>query len=376
MTARPEVVVVGAGIVGAACAYYLALDGVPTLVVDESFAGGGTTAAGMGHIVVMDDSPAQFDLTSYSRSLWSELAQGGGPLWEDDPCGTLWIAADQDELELVRQKADYYSERAVEVEVLSGKQLAELEPELREGLAGALRVPGDRVVYPPLAARWLLERAVEMGAEARLGERIEALGDRSVRTTDGEIEADAVINAAGAGAGRLTAGLPVEPRKGHLVITERYDAFCRHQLVELGYLKSAHTMAVESVAFNVQPRRTGQVLIGSSRELVGWDERINNQILAAMLARAGEFLPRLSQLEALRTWIGFRPATPDKLPLIGRWPEVEGLWLATGHEGLGITTALSTGKILTSLLQGSEPPIDPSPYSPSRFLAGPSPMGN
>ncbi len=376
MTASPEVVVVGAGIVGAACAYYLALDGVSTLVVDESFAGGGATAAGMGHIVVMDDSPAQFALTFYSRSLWSELAQGVGPLWEDDPCGTLWIAADQDELELVRQKADYYSERAVEVEVLSGKELVELEPELREGLAGALRVPGDRVVYPPLAARWLLERAVEMGAEARLGERIEALGDRSVRTTDGEIEADAVINAAGAGAGRLTVGLPVEPRKGHLVITERYDAFCRHQLVELGYLKSAHTMAAESVAFNVQPRRTGQVLIGSSRELVGWDERINHQILAAMLARAGEFLPRLGELEALRTWTGFRPATPDKLPLIGRWPEVEGLWLATGHEGLGITTALATGKILTSLLQGLEPPIDPSPYSPARFLAGPSPMGN
>jgi glycine/D-amino acid oxidase-like deaminating enzyme len=315
-------------------------------------------------------------LTFYSRSLWSELAQGVGPLWEDDPCGTLWIAADQDELELVRQKADYYSERAVEVEVVSGKELVELEPELREGLAGALRVPGDRVVYPPLAARWLLERAVEMGAEARLGERIEALGDRSVRTTDGEIEADAVINAAGAGAGRLTAGLPVEPRKGHLVITERYDAFCRHQLVELGYLKSAHTMAAESVAFNVQPRRTGQVLIGSSRELVGWDERINHQILAAMLARAGEFLPRLGELEALRTWTGFRPATPDKLPLIGRWPEAEGLWLATGHEGLGITTALATGKILTSLLQGLEPPIDPSPYSPARFLVGPSPMGN
>ena len=376
MTASPEVVVVGAGIVGAACAYYLALDGVRTLVVDESFAGGGATAAGMGHIVVMDDSPAQFALTAYSRSLWSELAQGVGSFWEDDPCGTLWIAADQDELELVRQKADYYSERAVEVEVLSGEQLAELEPELREGLAGALRVPGDRVVYPPLAARWLLERAVEMGAEARLGERIEALGDRSVRTTEGEIEADAVINAAGAGAGRLTAGLPVEPRKGHLVITERYDAFCRHQLVELGYLKSAHTMAVESVAFNVQPRRTGQVLIGSSRELVGWDERINHQVLTAMLARAGEFLPRLGELEALRTWTGFRAATPDKLPLIGRWPEAEGLWLATGHEGLGITTALATGKILASLLQRLEPPIDPSPYSPARFLAGPSPMGN
>jgi glycine/D-amino acid oxidase-like deaminating enzyme len=369
MSTEPDAMVVGAGIVGAACAYYLAGAGLRTLVIDEGFAGGGATAAGMGHIVVMDDSPAQFALTSYSRSLWSDLGDRYGASWKDVPNGTLWIAADEEEWGLVQKKADLYRQGGVEVEVVSGPELAQLEPVLREGLAGALLVAGDRVVYPPSAARWLLDRAVELGTEARLGVRIESIGDRSIRTADREFHCAVVINAAGAGAGRLTDGLPVEPRKGHLLITDRYPGFCSHQLVELGYLKSAHTMTAESVAFNVQPRETGQLLIGSSRELVGWDSSINSQILAAMLSRASEYLPRIGRLKAVRSWIGFRPSTPDKLPLIGPWPEVDGLWLATGHEGLGITTALATAKLMSCLIQESEPEIDPSPYLPARYLS-------
>ena len=132
------------------------------------------------------------------------------------------------------------------------------------------------------------------------------------------MHADVVVNAAGAAAAPLTPGLPIVPRKGHLAITDRYPDFCRHQLVELGYLTSAHVMTNESVAFNVQPRTTGQVLIGSSRELVGWDASINHSILRRMLARAVEFIPGLRELSVIRSWTGFRPATPDKLPLIGR----------------------------------------------------------
>ncbi|MEJ2086145.1 MAG: FAD-dependent oxidoreductase [Acidobacteriota bacterium] len=367
MSTRPDAIIVGAGIVGTACAYYLSAAGIRTLILDRSFAGDGSTAAGMGHVVVMDDSPAQFSLTAYSRSLWSELGEEAGESWEDDANGTLWVAATEDELKLVDLKADFYRRRDVAVEVVSGDELADLEPLLRPGLAGALRVPGDRVVYPPLAARWLLQRAVELGAEARLGESVESIGDRCVQTGAGRFDADVVINAAGAAAGRLTPGLPIEPRKGHLVITERYPGLCTHQLVELGYLKSAHTMTTESVAFNVQPRTTGQLLIGSSRELVGWESRINRHILAAMLARAIEFLPRVGDLQVVRSWIGFRPATPDKLPLIGRWPAVEGLWVAAGHEGLGITTSLATGMLLAAMIQDIDPPIDAAPFLPRRF---------
>jgi glycine/D-amino acid oxidase-like deaminating enzyme len=177
------------------------------------------------------------------------------------------------------------------------------------------------------------------------------------------------VNAAGARSADLTPGLSIAPRKGHLVITDRYPGFCRGQIVEVGYLASAHTTSVESVAFNIQPRATGQLLIGSSRELVGWDASINPRIVDKMLSRALAFVPGLARLSAIRTWTGFRPATPDGLPLIGRWNAIEGLWIAAGHEGLGITTSLATGRLLTDLIVGRKPPIDPMPYDPNRTLA-------
>ena len=162
-------VVVGAGIVGAACADALAAAGLSVEVLESRFAGGGATAAAMGHVVVMDDSPAQFALTERSRRLWTELAPELPADCEDEPAGTLWIAADDEELEHVLRKAALYRERGVEVEELSPEELARLEPDLRPGLAGALRVPGDRVLYPVNAARWLLRRAESRGAVRREG---------------------------------------------------------------------------------------------------------------------------------------------------------------------------------------------------------------
>jgi len=353
---KPDVLVVGAGIVGAACAYALSRERLRVTVVDAAFAGGGTTAAGMGHIVVMDGSEAELALTAYGRSLWEELAPQLPRSCEDEACGTIWVAADEEELELVRAKARTYAAHGVPALQLDAARLAELEPNLRRGLAGGLLVPGDRVLYPPAAARWLLARARDLGAEVREGTPVERLETRS---------AGAVVNAAGVQAARLTPGLPIEPRKGQLVITDRHPGFVRHQLVELGYLKSAHGEAAESVAFNVQPRATGQLLIGSSREYAGLDATLNRPLRDAMLRRALEFLPGLSRLSAIRTWTGFRPATPDKLPLIGR--HSSGVFVAAGHEGLGITTAPATGALLADLLLGRPPAIDPRPYDVMRF---------
>lgn len=370
MTGHPDAVVIGAGIVGAACAEALARAGLTVLVFDASFAGSGTTAAGMGHLVVMDDSPAQLALTAYSEQLWTALAPELPRDVEHDRCGTLWVAEDDEQLGAVRAKQRIYTEHGVAAETLSPLQLAEAEPHLRPGLAGALHVLGDAVIYPPTATLALLQRAITNGAELREGVRVDAIGVREVMAGTERIACDCVINAAGAHAPQLTRGIPIVPRKGHLVITDRYPGFCRHQLVELGYLASAHTMTTESVAFNVQPRATGQLLIGSSRELVGWDASINRVIVRKMLNRALDFMPRLALTSAIRSWTGFRPATSDKLPLIGAWEDTPGLWIAAGHEGLGITTSLGTGQLLADLIVGHEPAIDPAPYAPSRVLAG------
>jgi glycine/D-amino acid oxidase-like deaminating enzyme len=377
-----DVAVVGAGIVGAACACEFARRGLRVVVVDTEVVGGGATAAGMGHIVAMNDSEAQFALTRYSQQLWQELRAELPEDVEYEQCGTIWVAADEQEMAEVWRKRDYYRERGVPVEVLDGQSLKRLEPNLRDGMAGGLLVKEDAVLYPPCAARFLMDRAQKNGATLRLGASVAEIGQGRVRLADGlkgdalkddaleiarlEISAQIIVNATGAGAADLTPGIEIKNRKGHLVITDRYPGFLRHQLVELGYLKSAHSVASDSVAFNVQPRPTGQVLIGSSRQYGAEHKEVDHGILMRMLQRARQYMPGLGPMSALRTWTGFRAATPDKLPLIGPWPGDKSVFLATGHEGLGITASLGTARILVDQITGVRPAIPIEPYLPSR----------
>ena len=370
MNKPAEVVIVGAGIVGAACAFELAAEGLRVLVIDEGFPSSGATGAAMGHIVVMDDSEAQFAITRYSQILWDDLREQLPPAVEFDPCGTLWVAADEREMDEVRRKFDYYRERGVNAEILDSQQVHDAEPHLRAHLAGGLRVPGDSVVYPPCAAGFLLQKARDLGARVIQSRPVAAIGKGVARIADGTIfAAGFIINAAGQSAPKLSAGINIKPRKGHLVITDRYPNFLHHQVVELGYLKSARSLATDSVAFNVQPRKTGQVLIGSSRQYGAENSAVDESILARMLQRAFEYMPDLSQLSAIRVWTGFRPATPDKLPLIGPSPEDPSVLVAAGHEGLGITTSLATAKLICAQILGQRPAIPVQPYLPSRQMA-------
>jgi len=362
-----DVVIVGAGIVGAACADEFARRGLRVAVVNRDVVGSGATAAGMGHIVAMDDSEAQFALTRYSQQLWQALRNEWPADVEYDQCGTIWVAADEQEMAEVRRKHDFYAARGVPTEILDAKRLKQSEPNLRDGLQGGLLVPEDAVLYPPCAARFLMQRAQQRGAKLISGALVSTLGKGRVLLSDGrELGAEIIVNAAGACSAELTPGIDVKKRKGHLVITDRYPAFLRHQLVELGYLKSAHSVTSDSVAFNVQPRRTGQILIGSSRQFGAEHKEVDQEMTVRMLQRAQEYMPSLGQLSAIRVWTGFRAATPDKLPLIGPWPGDPSLFLATGHEGLGITTSLATAKILADQITGAKPEIPIEPYLPSR----------
>ena len=360
-----DAIVIGAGIVGAACAYECARRGMRVLILDREIVGGGTTGAGMGHIVVMDDSEAQFALTRYSQTLWQELRPQLSDDVEYEQCGTIWVAADEEEMAEVRRKHEFYSQRGVPTEVLTADRLKNLEPHLRDGMAGGLLVPEDAVLYPPCAAEFLLRTAQKHGAELRLGESV-SVGEGVVYTSGREFTAKFTINAAGADSPKLTPGIEVKKRKGHLVITDRYPGFLRHQLVELGYLKSAHSVTSDSVAFNLQPRRTGQILIGSSRQYGAENSEVDHDILAKMLQRARWYMPEIGAMSAIRAWTGFRPATPDKLPLIGPCPSDKLVLLATGHEGLGITTSVGTARILVDHITGVKPEIPIEPYLPSR----------
>jgi glycine/D-amino acid oxidase-like deaminating enzyme len=320
--------------------------------------------------VVMDDSPAQLTLTRYSQTLWDVFVQDALARHEYTRCGTIWVAADDGEMQAAHRKHSGYREHGIASDLLDEHALYALEPNLRPGLLGGLLVPGDSVVYPPGSAALFLERAAQCGARLLYG-RAGCLVPNGMQLSSGAVvKGGAIVIATGARAVELVPEVPIRARKGHLAITDRYPGFVRHQLVELGYSKSAHAASGDSVAFNVQPRCTGQVLIGSSRQFDVRTAEVDLHILARMLGRALGYLPGLAGISCIRTWTGFRAATPDGLPLIGPHPGRPDIWLATGHEGLGITTAPGTAKLLAAQMLKRAPEIPAEPYLPSRILCG------
>src|SRR6185369_4172593 len=215
-----DVVIIGGGIVGSACAAECAAAGLRVAIIEAKMIGGGATAAGMGHLTVMDDSDAQFALTRYSQLLWREMKDELPREVEYDACGTIWVAADDEEMREVLRKHEFYSSRGVEVEVLDAHALAEAEPQLRKGLVGGLRVAGDSVIYPPCAAQFFVDLTLSRGGRLFLGQAVQEITADGVRLRDGSvISAGVIVNAAGSSSPKLTAGLEVKKRKGHLVIT-------------------------------------------------------------------------------------------------------------------------------------------------------------
>ena len=357
-----DAIIVGGGIVGAACANELYKKGLNVLVLDSTSPGTGATAACMGHVVVMDDSPSMLEFTAYSRKLWTDLAPELPENCEDIMCGTMWVAEDDEELEEARKKQSLYESAGVDCELLNASQLSSHEPNLKAGLAGALRVIHDRVVYPTNCVRYLL-RNITVKANTKVVE----ISENEVKTESGDIyRAQTIIVTAGVLSANLLA-LPLVPKKGHLVITERYPGFANHQIIELGYIKKAHSEKGASSAFNIQPRKTGQMIIGSSREFCGFDKSLNKKLLSEMLQRANYFMPELRKLKALRVWTGLRPASEDGVPFIG-YMEDRKVYVCAGHEGLGITTSLASAKLIVSQVLNESAEIDRKPYDPVRIL--------
>ena len=392
-----DVLVVGAGIVGAACAWRLAREGLQVTLIDAGCGGAGATAEGMGHLVILDDSPAQLALTRHSLDLWSELAPELAEGCEFRRSGTLWLAETDEDLANLEAKAALYAGHGLAHELLDGDELRRREPNLAPRLPGALAVPGDAVVYPPRVTTELIARAqrdhglvwrpntpiAEVASDGDSGAR--------VRTTDGACwRAGHVVLAAGHRSfellDELPPGLSLTPRKGHLLITARHPGFCRHQLVEVGYLRSAHGHGDEdtsgsglpagtSVAFNLQPRPNGQMLLGSSRQHGEASRTIERALVAAMVRRSLDFVPGLAELAAIRIWTGLRAATPDPLPYLGPLPGQPRVLLATGHEGLGITTSLVSAELIADHLLERPSAIPREPYDPARHLRTVLPAG-
>jgi glycine/D-amino acid oxidase-like deaminating enzyme len=364
-----DVLVVGAGIVGAACALALREEGMDVGLLDAATPGAGVTAAGMGHLVALDESAHELDLCLLSLGLWRDFFKAHPGVGDPLHCGTLWVAENEHQLHEAGLRAERMSARGCSAEAVDGRQLRKLEPALRLGLCGAVRVRGDSVVYPPAVADFLARRLVGLGGALYLGQRVVAIGAGGLTLANGHhMDAGRVLVAAGAQVAALLPEVPVFARKGHLAITDRYPGRLSHQVVSMGYGQGAGGGAL-SVAANVQPRGTGQWLVGSSRQDGQQGSEVDPAVLSTVLRSAIALLPCLAQMNIVRAWTGMRPASPDGRPLLGAHPGRPGVWLACGHEGLGITTAFGSARLLADQIVGRAAPIDVAPFAPARFAA-------
>jgi len=379
LPASADAVVIGAGLVGAATAASLAATGRRVCVIDRTGPLGGTTAAGEGNILVSDKLPGpELMLALRSITLWRRFAAGHGGQAEFEPKGGLVVAHDATQLTALRDLAGRQRAAGAEVIMMDPAALRQAEPQISPALAGGAFYPQDCQVQPMRAAIAYLAEArrcgavVAGGAEALSLEGTGTGAAPALLTSQGRITAPVIVNAAGPWSGelarRLGSALPVQPRRGHILVTEPLPPLIRHKVYEADYVGAvvSDSAGLECSAV-VEGTASGTVLVGSSREFAGFSCEPGLRALAEMARRAISLFPFLDRVRAIRSYTGFRPASPDHLPIIGPDPAIPGLFHVTGHEGAGIGLAPASAELVTALIDGGMPPVDPAPFAPGRF---------
>jgi glycine/D-amino acid oxidase-like deaminating enzyme len=373
-----DVVIVGAGIIGAACAEALSAAGHQVVVIDRGEPAGGTTAAGEGNVLVSDKEPGpELALALASRREWPVVLarlpdRVADVEWE--PKGGL-VVATTDPGPLRRFAAGQRA-AGVDVRVLPAGAALELEPLLTPEVTAALHYPDDAQLQPVLAATALLAAVRARGGQVHGGVAAHAVRRSAgrvmgVETSAGPILCGAVINACGPWAGRFgeLAGTPINvlPRRGMVLVTAPLPACVRHKVYDADYVGAVGSGDADlQTSTVVESTRAGTVLIGSSRERLGFDETVRVRVLQELARKAMALFPFLGDVPVMRAYGGFRPYAPDHLPVIGPDPRLDGLWHVTGHEGAGIGLAAATGRLVAELFAGVEPHVDPVAFRVDR----------
>ncbi|HUC26187.1 MAG TPA: FAD-dependent oxidoreductase [Streptosporangiaceae bacterium] len=373
-----DVVVVGAGIVGSACAYFLARAGLTVAVVERGTVASGTTGAGEGNILVSDKAPGpELELARLSNRLWRELGDQLGPAAELEPKGGLVVAAGPQQRKQLDAFAATQAVAGVQTRPVAPDDLPELEPHLAAGLAGGVFYPQDMQVQPMMAAALLLRLARNLGADVHL--RTEVTGVQTatgrvtgVRTSRGALAAGQVVNAAGPWAGQLASlaglSLPVLPRRGFIVVTEPLPILIRHKVYTADYVANVASGSAElETSTVIEGTAGGTILIGASRERVGFDRSSSLRVVGMLAGQATRLFPVLAEARAIRFYRGFRPYCPDHLPVIGADGRLPGLLHACGHEGAGVGLAPVTGQLIAQVAAGQGPSLPLGPLRPDRF---------
>jgi len=366
---RPEVssadvVIVGAGIMGAALAYYLARAGVPALVLDRAGPAAEASGANAGMIGPSGGIPGKtLPLSLLSAELYDRAA-----CELDEPIhfhrgGRLLLAHTPED---VAEREQFYRERqglGIELHRLSGSEVREIEPLISPSVTFAVYAPADGHIDPFRATVAYLHTACRLGARFEslevTGLAMERGAVRGVVTEGGTIRAERVVLAAGAWSGELarSAGVdvPVFPGRGQMMVTAPVEPLTPRVL--------------RAVMIGLRQMDQGHLVIGSEVELVGFQKGVDVLTLARYADLAGDILPAARTLPLERCWSGLRPMTADTLPIIGGVPGVAGLDLLTGHGRSGMTYGPASALALADLIVHGTTDVPIEPLGLERFQA-------
>ncbi len=368
--ARPEaeparVVIVGGGVIGCAIAFELAGRGHSVTVVERDLPGRAATWAAAGMLSPLGESPpnstfatlARASLTAYPRFL-RDVTRETGLAVEFNAPGKLEVAFDQAEAE--RLHALYVDNG---LSFITPATALSLEPMLKRGIVGAVDFPGDALIDTRALGHALWQACEKRGVVFHLGETVEAVRSSGaiatgVTTTTGDINATAVVIAAGAWSADiegLPLRLPVMPVRG--------------QMIALRCSTLPFQRLLQSERCYMIPRADGRVLVGATVERVGFDPRTTAAGLHGLLDAAIELVPALATAELNEFWTGFRPGTPDDLPILGADSSIAGLYYATGHYRNGILLAPITSRVIADLVEMKTPSFPLAEFRAERFRA-------
>ncbi len=368
---KAEVVVIGGGVSGTSIAYYLSKEGMDVTLVERGDIASGTSGGCEGNVMAQDHEPG-FDsnMTVESNKLYQELMRELDDDFQYHQPGSIFLMESEEEWNFMQSRVEKQKAAGLPVRMIGGDELKEREPNLASNLLGAVESTFTASVHPMYLALALVRAAKKAGAHIKIFTEVRQIKldsrhkIRSVITSEGEIRTSIVVNAAGAWAphiGKMVGlDIPIVPRRGQLAVTEKVAPIASRKMSEARYIaaKFHPELATNAgtdihkygVAFTLEPRPDGNILIGSSREFVGYNTGTSYPVISAIIRRAIRFLPVLKDVHIIRTYAGLRPYTPDHLSIISRVDEIDDFYIAAGHEGDGIGLAPLTGKLIAQLI--------------------------
>ncbi|WP_326975511.1 NAD(P)/FAD-dependent oxidoreductase [Caproicibacter sp. BJN0012] len=384
-----DVVVVGAGAIGSSVAYHLTKKGFGVALVERGDVAGGTSGHCDAVALICDKKPGIDTQMGYeSIQVFKQLAHDFSYDFEFHQPGSLYVCETEQELEVASEYVKQQQADGYDMHLVGNYEMQQMEPYLAKDLQGGIWTVPDSAMNPLKLCFAFVEESKKLGLKLFDHTKVVGIGRdekgavESVVTDKGKINTKTVINCAGVWApelGKLVGiDIPIFPRKGTNLVSEKTTKICHQKVHEFGYMLSkfedinfkrnvSDLVEKNNVAFAIEPTDADNFLIGGNREYKGFSIAPEIEVMRAIAERSIRFFPILKEVNMIRAYSGVRPYCVGHLPIVSEVEEVPGFWIAAGHEGDGISLSPITGKMVAQLMTGEKTDFDSDQLKFSRF---------